>query len=112
MATNIQKEHHFNALHDRALNPAEIKPLGTQSVQIILKCGCKQTQHFYCGKPSVKKEHPNYDELLSKRHQYFEFCPKHVHDNMYNYPLEREPIIIESRSGDYKGALSPKRPQS
>lgn len=75
--TNIEKSDYFDSLHSEEYNRAEVKKLGTQSAQIILQCGCTQTQNFLCGRPRSKDTHQHHAEHESLRFQFFEFCNKH-----------------------------------
>lgn len=59
------------------MNVAEIKSVGNQSIQIILPCGCKQTQHKFADKNFGKIDLTKLEEQLSLRKQFFEFCKEH-----------------------------------
>jgi hypothetical protein len=48
--TNIEKSDYFDSLQSEKYNRAEVKKLGAQSAQIVLQCGCTQTQNFLCGR--------------------------------------------------------------
>lgn len=71
--TNLEKEKWFLVISKEQNNKAEITPVGNQSLQILLPCGCKQTQHKYAGdsKRTLSKEQ------VSARSQFFEFCKNH-----------------------------------
>lgn len=75
--TNLEKSDYFDSIHNMESNRAEVKNLGVQSIQIVLECGCIQTQNFLCGRLKSKEESPNHAEHESSRFQFFEFCNKH-----------------------------------
>lgn len=77
LMTNLEKSDYFDNNHNKETNPATIKKLGSQSIQIALSCGCIQTQNLLCGKPRSKETHPSHAEHESLRFQYFEFCNNH-----------------------------------
>jgi hypothetical protein len=68
--TNLEKEQHWINISYSSDSKPKIKPIGNHSLQLILPCGCKQTQNFYCRKSDN-------EEVQSIRFQYFEFCDKH-----------------------------------
>lgn len=75
----LQEEEYFLEISDSFENKAEIYSIGNQSLQIKLPCGCIQTQNFFCGQPSRKRElNPYYDLQQAVRFQWFEFCIKHI----------------------------------
>ena len=75
--TNLEKSDYFDSTHNKETNPANIKKLGNQSIQIVLQCGCIQTQNLLCGRPRGNETDIKYKELASLRFQYFEFCNNH-----------------------------------
>ena len=75
--TNLEKSEHFCNIHNKETNPATIKKLGNQSIQIVLNCGCVQTQNLLCGKARSKETNQSHEEHESLRFQYFEFCNNH-----------------------------------
>lgn len=77
MRSNLAKQKRFLLISESFNNVAEIKPISNQSIQILLPCGCAETQNLYCGRPTVKEDSLKYNELQSARFQYFEFCLKH-----------------------------------
>lgn len=70
----IDKLKIFDSINDE--NP-KIEKIGTQSIQITLQCGCKNTQHFCSGIPKKHEDALKMERFGVDRAFFVELCNQH-----------------------------------